>query len=173
MLHLFLHDTKPGGYHYWVEDLVKKVKVEKFANGWVTLRDIIRIFFEFHTIKTKGCLEAWEMDPRHQGKTEQNELPPGRNRKRKAGLGKLGGGAGQTEGAPDNFEDGEIAEGVGGGAGSFSKPEKVVLGCWWCGDNGCTYREPASGELVCQWSKEYGDHPNFQDVKLLGLPLWA
>ena len=54
MLHLFLHDTKPGGYHFWVEDVVKKVKVEKFANGWVTLRDIIRIFFEFHTIKTKG-----------------------------------------------------------------------------------------------------------------------
>ena len=140
----------------------------------MTLRDIIRIFFEFHTVRTKGCLESWDIDPRHQGKTKQNELPPGRNRKRKAGLGnKLGGGGGQTAGAPENLEEDEMAEDVGVKAGSFPKPEKDVLGCWWCGDKGCTYREPASGELVCQWSKEYGDHPQFQDVKLHGSPLWA
>ena len=92
---------------------MKKTKVEKFANGWVTLRDIIRIFFEIHTIKTKGCLEAWDMDPRHHGK-EQSGLPPGGSRKRTRGSGKLGGGGGQTEGAPENLEEGEIAEVVGG-----------------------------------------------------------
>ena len=67
MLQLFLHDDKPGGYHFWVEDCVKKTKVEKFKNKWVTLRDIIRIFFEIHTVKTKGCLEALDMDPRYHG----------------------------------------------------------------------------------------------------------
>ena len=74
----------------------------------------------------------------------------------------------------EELAEGEIAANGGGeGEKSSSKPEKEVLGCWWCGNKGCTYREPASGELVCQRSEEYGDHPQFQDVKLHGSPLYA
>ena len=80
-------------------------------------------------------------------------------------------GAGSS--SKEELAEGEIAANGGGGEGSSSKPEKEVLGCWWCGDKGCTYREPASGELVCQRSEEYGDHPQFQDVKLHGSPLYA
>ena len=53
----------------------------------------------------------------------------------------------------EELAEGEIAANGGGGEGSSSKPEKEVLGCWWCGDKGCTYREPASGELVCSGAK--------------------
>ena len=161
-------DTGKDGLSRWVKSIVTDEKALISAEGWSTLRDTVRMFFEAHAQKAKSCIIAREEDPKYQEdsavrpKKETTPFAPGhpkpnpRKRNNKGQRTEFGAEA-SNYGPQGGFDSSGGGGGGGGGAAAVVVTDNRPT-CWYCGVKGECSLVGADQNLICQWSAPYGNH---------------